>query len=526
MLSAVLDFEPFTRSVFAKYLPESLAQQKVAVTWKEVEDSGRRLPLLCLLRFLMVKYLIPDYIEPEQLQELVQEVIKPRGQKEIEFYNAKTFLTAAEDPNFTKMPYNAVEGEPQLFYHEFQLVLGRLALYPSAATQDKNLTSLEKVSDFFVERLGFARAKDGLQALEKGESDVEFEEEMFIDSDEYVEDADIDDPYRKMELLEQRRQEAMKKYHIEVNYEEIEKELNDLPPVPPQPEVKPSEPIPVKDLKVAQLGKVKSRKPVEETKKEQKIKITVKKPMLRRGEAPPKPIKFAPKPEPYPDATLKAVRNYIKSSEEPVIKQCTKNKLCNSYVAACLIKEVYFPPEAPLPVATLIESANVYLSTEEYELAVGTFEEAREMWKREFTGGSFKTEYDLFFELSIANVLESAGHDEIALVKYISAKNVSSRGLPSHHPDVAIPYCGVASVLYHMEEYTLSLRSYLKAKEIREECIGGNTVDTATTYNNLGCCMLALGRYQEANAYFLLAHAILQMELGPMHERTMTVMCG
>eukprot|EP00826_Nyctotherus_ovalis_P036584 TRINITY_DN3259_c0_g2_i6.p1 TRINITY_DN3259_c0_g2~~TRINITY_DN3259_c0_g2_i6.p1 ORF type:complete len:516 (+),score=189.72 TRINITY_DN3259_c0_g2_i6:683-2230(+) len=470
----------------------------------------------------MVKYLIPDYIEPEQLQELVQEVVKPRGQKEVEFYNEKTFLAAAEDPNFTKMPYNAVEGEPLLFYHEFQLVLGRLALYPSVATQDKNLTSLEKVSDFFVERLGFARAKDGLQAQEKGESDVEFEEEMFIDSDEYVEDADLDDPYKKMELLEQRRQEAMKKYHIEVNYEEIEKELSDLPPVPSQPETKPSEPIPVKDLKVVQLGKVKARKPKEEQKKQPKPKITVKKPVLRRGEAPPKPIKFAPKPEPYPDATLKAVRNYIKSSEEPVIKQCTKNKLCNSYVAACLIKEVYFPPEAPLPVATLIESANVYLSTEEYELAVATFEEAREMWKREFTGGSFRTEYDLFFELSIANVLESAGHDEIALVKYISAKNVSSRGLPSHHPDVAIPYCGIASVLYHMEEYTLSLRSYLKAKEIREECIGGNTVDTATTYNNLGCCMLALGRYQEANAYFLLAHAILQMELGPMHERTMT----
>jgi tetratricopeptide (TPR) repeat protein len=523
ILSAILEFEPYTRSVFAKYLPESLAQQKISITWKEIEDTNRKLPLLCLLRFLMVKYLIPDYIEPEHLQDLIREVVKPRGQKELAFYNSKAFLKTSEDPNFTKMAYNPVEGEPQVFYHEFQLILGRIALYPSIATQDKNLTSLEKISDFFVERLGFAKPKEGLQAQEKGESDIEFEEEMFLDSDEYVTEADLDDPYRKMELLEQRRQEAMKKYHIEVNYEEIEKELSDLPPVPPIPEVKPSEPIPTKDLKVVQLGKVKARKKKKEEKKLPKPKINIRKPVLRRGEAPPKPIKFAPKPEPYPDATLKAVREYIKSSEEPVIKQCTKNKLCNSHVAACLIKEVYFPPEAPLQVATLIESANVYLSTEEYELAVSTFEEARETWKREFTGGSFKTEYELFFELSIANVLESAGHDEIALVKYISAKNVSSRGLPSHHPDVAIPYCGIASVLYHMEEYTLSLRAYLKAKEIREECIGGNTVDTATTYNNLGCCMLALARYKEANAYFLLSHAILQMELGPIHERTMTV---
>ena len=520
ILSKVLEFEPYTRSVFAKYLPESIAQGKTTIVWKEIEDTNRKLPLLCLLRFFMVKYLMPDYIEPEHLEEIITEVIKPRGQKEVDFYSSKQFLNAAEDPNFIKMAYNTVEGEPQLFYHEFQLVLGRVALYQSVAAQDRNLGPLEKISDFFVEKLNFSKPKE---SEEKAESDVEFEEQMFIDSDEYVSDSDVDDPYRKMELLEHKRQEAMKKYKIEINYEEIEKELADLPPVPPPPEYKPSEPIPVKDIKVVQLGRVKARKKKKEDKKQQKAKAAVKKPALRRGEAPPKPIKYAPKPVPYPDATVKAVRDYIKTSEEPIIQQCTKNKVCNSHVAACLIKEVYFPPEAPLQVATLIESANVYLASEEYELAVSTFEEARELWKHETPGNALKTEFELFFELSIANVLESAGYDEIALSKYISAKITSSRGLPSHHPDVAIPFCGIASVLYHMEEYSLSLRAYLKSKEIREECIGGNTVDTATTYNNLGCCMLALGRYQESNAYFMLGHAIFQMELGPTHERTMTV---
>lgn len=73
-----------------------------------------------------------------------------------------------------------------------------------------------------------------------------------------------------------------------------------------------------------------------------------------------------------------------------------------------------------------------------------------------------------------------------------------------------------------MEEPAWSLRLYLKAREIREQTIGGDTVDTATIYNNLGCCMFMLERNLEAKAYFELANAILDCELGPQHERTLT----
>lgn len=37
-----------------------------------------------------------------------------------------------------------------------------------------------------------------------------------------------------------------------------------------------------------------------------------------------------------------------------------------------------------------------------------------------------------------------------------------------------------------LEEKEYALRSFLKAREIREERLGGDTVDTASTYNNLG----------------------------------------
>ncbi len=74
-----------------------------------------------------------------------------------------------------------------------------------------------------------------------------------------------------------------------------------------------------------------------------------------------------------------------------------------------------------------------------------------------------------------------------------------------------------------MDEPAWALRAYLTARNIREETLGGDTVDTATVYNNLGCCMLELERNDEANAYFELAEAIVEVEIGPDHERSLTI---
>ena len=94
--------------------------------------------------------------------------------------------------------------------------------------------------------------------------------------------------------------------------------------------------------------------------------------------------------------------------------------------------------------------------------------------------------------------------------------------LPVNHPDRAFPYCGLGSVLYHTDEPAWALRCYLAARQIREERLGGDTVDTATVYNNIGCCMFLLERNQEAKAFLELSNAIMDAELGPHHERTLT----
>lgn len=71
----------------------------------------------------------------------------------------------------------------------------------------------------------------------------------------------------------------------------------------------------------------------------------------------------------------------------------------------------------------------------------------------------------MFFHLSIASVFESSGKDDLALNSYLQARDIK---LPSNHPDLAFPFCGMGSVLYHMEEPAWALRFYLRAREIRE----------------------------------------------------------
>jgi hypothetical protein len=90
------------------------------------------------------------------------------------------------------------------------------------------------------------------------------------------------------------------------------------------------------------------------------------------------------------------------------------------------------------------------------------------------------------------------------------------------NPDRALPYCGIGEALYNAEEYELSTRAFLKAREIRESLLGIESVDTSTVFNNLGCCFFMLGRSKEALSYFKVSSAVMISELGEFHERSQT----
>ena len=74
-----------------------------------------------------------------------------------------------------------------------------------------------------------------------------------------------------------------------------------------------------------------------------------------------------------------------------------------------------------------------------------------------------------------------------------------------------------------MQEYDWALRSYEKAKMIREEIIGGDTIDTATIYNNLGVVAFCLESYLPANGYFMMAYEIYKNLEGINNMRTILV---
>ena len=126
----------------------------------------------------------------------------------------------------------------------------------------------------------------------------------------------------------------------------------------------------------------------------------------------------------------------------------------------------------------------------------------------------------MFFEYYKASIYSSAGRDDYALYYFMQCKVLSDK-LPYTNPDRAMAYSGLGYVLFSMEEYKMALRSFLKAREIREKLLGCEHVDTACCFNNLGCCMYMLERNQESLGYFTLANSIFDCELGPFHNRTL-----
>ena len=100
-------------------------------------------------------------------------------------------------------------------------------------------------------------------------------------------------------------------------------------------------------------------KPEDEEKKGGKKKAAAKPPAKKDG-PPEKPIKFASGPPPQIALTSTHIDKASKGLAENVFPMNLKGEQANPGVAPVIIKEVYFPPEAPLEVATLIESAIVY----------------------------------------------------------------------------------------------------------------------------------------------------------------------
>lgn len=455
-------------------------EHKKGINWKEISDKNYGILTGSFLNFCREYYLIPHMLNVDSLKDILSCVIPPQHKEEYEYYQQNMLLTQyEEDKKKISSSYEFVVGEPQMLLHEFMFAISMIANFSVKVSDAETLR--EKLNVFFVEKLGFPRIDDIDDHVDRY---LHGELEASEDSDSSEEDLEAeyqDDPHQMLlDFIENR---ANRDENFVIDYEQVLNELDkDLLPIPSKPKVEQINPPPYA-MSRENFGK-NLPKPEDDGKDKKKPQPKRKPPNRKKDEKPKKIYKYEDYPPKAPEPSN--LVHFNEFNDDMYAKTFPKHynaAQCNSGVGPCIIKEVLFPPQAPQEVATLIESALVYQNTANYEMALATFEEARDIWREEDTTKKMRPEVELFFELSIASVYESAGRDELALAKYLSAKSID---LVYNHPDRAFPYCGLGSVLFHMEEPKWALRAYLKAREIREERLGGDTVDTATVYNNLG----------------------------------------
>jgi hypothetical protein len=134
---------------------------------------------------------------------------------------------------------------------------------------------------------------------------------------------------------------------------------------------------------------------------------------------------------------------------------------------------------------------------------------------------NLKDEVNLFFWSELASLHTAIRQDELA-VRLLWRGKRNADGLPQNHPDKATVWAGLGRVAFHHDEFDLAARSFLRVRFIREATIGGDTVESATSYNNVAVSLMAISRDREAVAYLQLSTALFRHLLGEQHPRTLT----
>ena len=152
---------------------------------------------------------------------------------------------------------------------------------------------------------------------------------------------------------------------------------NELPKIPAPPENEEINP-PDQEMVRVVIGKL---KPIDKNAKDPKKKGQ-KKAQPKKGDEKPKTYKWADGPPRYIKTTYHHINEANQAISENMFPMNARGDQGNPGVTPCVIKEVYFPPESPSEVATLIESALVYQSDSNFEMSIDCFEQARETWLR------------------------------------------------------------------------------------------------------------------------------------------------
>ena len=204
-----------------------------------------------------------------------------------------------------------------------------------------------------------------------------------------------------------------------------------------------------------------------------------------------------------------------------LIKHTYKEILPNSRVYPSLLKEVLLiPPLCPQKCIESIVECMAEQVNGKFEMAIRRLERAQGYLPKDTTQIDWQT--DLFFNLTFGSLYDTLNYDVVAIRYYNECVRITEK-LIGADTDTSLPYCFIGELFLKLQEYTWALRSFMKAKKVREETIGAETPDTASIYNNLGVVSYYLESYLPAFGYFKLAYEIYKKMLGLTHPRTMLI---
>ena len=133
-----------------------------------------------------------------------------------------------------------------------------------------------------------------------------------------------------------------------------------------------------------------------------------------------------------------------------------------------------------------------------------------------------------FFEVSKARLNtahdENLSEDYTKALEYLEkALDIREQVLGSNHPDTATTYNNVAGALRAQGDSEDALRYFKKALEIREHVLGSDHPSTATTYNNIAGIFREMGNYSKALEYYKKVLEIGERVFGRDHPNAATI---
>ena len=507
--------------VLMSYNTKNIENRRKVIGVKQITDQNLGISARNFLRYCRISNIIPHLINIETFQSCIKAIVPPNDIVDQAFYDSKVLIKEYEnEADYSQVtPLANIKGEPELKLHHLQLVMGRIAVEGLVDIDNPVL----QIRNLFLDKLQLHQTESSAPGL-KISYPTEYDSDASFSSQEDFEE--LLSNYRIKKIV------SSKGYSDEKDLLEVVKEVPYIPEIHEvlkmlDNERAPQLPLPPKILTenpnhppvlfpLPPPPEPKNQRQAPQRQQNNKQKEEKASDQLKFASL---PGSFNPKlPEKSRYDKFSNLRNQLSGNLHPLN---AKQTFLNPGIHPCLIQEILQPPPSPPNVATLVESCFIYQNSKNLSMAVQTLDKAKTEWQKEEGSDDLPPEVELFLEITRASIFQSSSRDELALGQCFSVKPVSDK-LPPNNPNKALIYCTMGSALCHLGHYQAACRCYLKAKEIRERILGGDTVDTASVYNNLGVCMYYLERYREAYAYIELAEAILDMILGPNHPRTLS----